>query len=147
MPLPGIPVGLEARCETAMQAALGQLAVRQPAWRDAETGEPDPTTGIRRARGTFAQLLRTHVVPPSDGAERASDNLAARAAATWPELGVALPATLPLGLEVHVHDGPLGIGYTLIGTLRLAGRTWRKAIHVGPYGYMAHDWARVETEL
>jgi hypothetical protein len=47
---------------------------------------------------------------------------------------------MELAAEVNTYRGPSGQGYEIVGTIVLAGRTWRKIINVGPETYRDRDW-------
>ena len=129
MPLPDIPAGLEKRRNDVMNAVIVELAGYQTDYAD-------------RHGGRYWQGIRTHPVLPKDGNEIAptKSRKPTDQAEDWS--GVTLPAGMPIAVEVHVHDGPEGTGYTVFGWIEIAGRTWQRGVGVGAHS-ATFDWTDV----
>ncbi len=101
------------------------------------------------SNGKFAQLLRTHVAAPADGAEVTPDNLTAKPYYQATD-GAALvtlaklPDTLPVCLICDQYHGPQGFGYVLIMEAELDGALWRRQVNTGPEAWRDQDWALME---
>ncbi len=129
MPLPDIPAGIEKQCNDTLNAVTSQLVAIQTAYANDH-------------HGRYWQGLATPATPPKDGNKTAPDKTRKPTDQLEDWSAITLPATTPISVEVHVHDGPQGQGYTVFGLIDLAGRMWRRAVGVGAHS-VVYDWIDV----
>jgi len=99
--------------------------------------------------GRYWQGIRTPPQIPEDGLTvnvdmnvRPTDQ-----AESWNDLGFSLPAKLEMSIEIYVHNGPLGHGYTGIVTASLLGRTWQRARGFGAHSFTFNWTEQADTIL
>lgn len=135
MPLPIIPIGIEKKCNDALSAVISQLAVYQANYAQTHNGR-------------FWQGIRTHPILPVDGNETAPDKTRKPTDQVEDWSGVTLPSSMPIAVEVHIHDGPQGAGYTVFGEIEIAKRLYRRAMGIGAHSQdTADEWIDVTPEL
>lgn len=100
---------------------------------------------VLASSGRYWQGAITHNPIPMDGNET-PPNLSAKPTNElkgWADRGVQLPNAMVLATEVHVHQSSEGSGYTVIGTIQIGQKLWRKCLGTGS-GAMNHDWQELE---
>ncbi len=110
--LPDIPTGIEAIANTAfdsVDAAIGTLQ-----------------EDYKTANGRYFQGLKTGL--PVDGVPEAPDKTQKpfHQSEDWNDFGIVLPATSVIGFSFHIFDGPDGQGYSLIGHISIAGKSYER---------------------
>jgi hypothetical protein len=63
---------------------------------------------------------------------------------TWTDAGINLGATIPMALEIHTYDGPLGKGYVGYVWARWAGELYMRCQNFGPETWRTLAWHRVQ---
>ena len=97
--------------------------------------------------GRYWQGLLTPRIIPVDGADTAPDLDAKPSNETFDWSAANLPATIPVGIAVNAHDGPLGQGFTMIAWVKLGnGEIWYRSKGVGAYGVTTVGWDQVPAD-
>ena len=99
-------------------------------------------TAFLASKGRYWQGILTPATIPVDGKDTAPD-LKLRPTdqqEDWTTLG--LPATIPVSIEVHTHNGPQGHGYTICVHATASGKRYVRAHGVGAHSYTL-GWAEV----
>jgi hypothetical protein len=114
MPLPDIPQGIETQCNAALDALYDQLVISQPTY--------------LVSNGKMFQGLRTHNTIPPDGQSTAPTKTVKPSDQThnYNDVGITFPATIPVSLEVHIHESESGWSFSVVGTKVIAGTTYIK---------------------
>lgn len=103
----------------------------------------------------FWQGLKTPTVVPPDGKDTppeknvkpvAVTQANVDAPASWDDAKIALPTDLPCSVEVHVHDGPEGKGFTIYTHIAVGAQTFTKATGFGPHSNTSAGWTEVIPE-
>lgn len=88
------------------------------------------------ANARYFQGIRTPIVIPINGADSPIDKSVhpTNQIEDWSafDLHGNLPSTLPCSIELHIHNGPLGLGYTFFGWVTDLAGTWMRAQGSGP---------------
>ncbi len=119
---------------TKVNAALADLATRIEAREAIFFGN----------NGRYWQGVLTPPIIPVDGADTPPDLVvkATNEIFTWTQAN--LPATIPVGIEIITHDGPLGQGFTERAWCKLGnGETWYRSKGIGAYGVTTAGWDQV----
>lgn len=142
---PKIPEGLETKCDAVLNDLVDQLATIQESYKNAVIATDE--AGRQISRGKYFQGLRTHNILPADGNKIAPDKTKKPAdqGENWADIGIVLPSSMELAVQVDVYEGPRGWGYVVIGIIEIAKKVWRKAINVGPEDYRNSDWQEITT--
>ena len=61
-------------------------------------------------------------------------------AETWADANINLGATIPMALEIHAYDGPLGKGFVGMVWARVNGTTYTRAQQSGPETWRTQAW-------
>lgn len=90
----------------------------------------------------YSQLPRTHSsVPEVDGPPDQDKHPGQEKG--WSDIGFALPANMPLAIEVHEYLSPLGPGFDVLLWAKDSGVEAVRVISFGPERGRAHDWVSV----
>jgi hypothetical protein len=81
--------------------------------------------------GTVLEVAPATTRHPTDQAE------------TWADAAIVLGATIPMALEIHTYDGPLGKGYVGIVWAKWANTVYRRAQNNGPETWRTEAWQPV----
>ena len=84
----------------------------------------------------------TPAIIPADANESAPNPLLRPTDQDESWSAITLPGTTPISFEVYVHQGPLGWGYTVIGSIVISGILWKRFAGTGPHSTSA-DWQAV----
>lgn len=133
---------IKDRINTALAALFADLTTRQETYRAGlETIVPatvdqagNPIPAVKAVRNRYWQGIRNPVVIPADGLKIAPD-LTLRPSyqpESWADLGVALPATSEVSLEITQYVSPTGPGWALAVTVVYNGRVWQRSRAIGP---------------
>ena len=120
---------------TKVNTALANLAAKVQAKQDA----------YFLAHGRYWQGILTPAVIPVDGTDT-KPNLKLKPTdqvEDWTTLG--LPATIPVSVEVHTHNGPQGHGYTAYVHAVVSGVHYVRAQGVGAHS-TTFGWTDVTVE-
>ena len=134
---------LETSCNTILNALKINLVTIQKDYKDKVIGEGESA----KARNKYWQGKYTHSVTPSDNVPLTPDKTLAVVGehASWNDIGVSLPVLMECGVEVHVYDGPNGIGYVLFGQAKSSGVKYIKSINVGNENYRDQNWITAKS--
>lgn len=130
MPIP-------AALQTTLDASLASLQAKVDAYQP----------GYLVTNGRYWQGIQTPAVVPADGVLGALDLTVKPTDQTenWQPLAVVV-ASAPLSVACHTHNGPLGKGYTIHGTVMVSGQKWVRAIGLGAHS-QNFDWTLQVEEL
>jgi hypothetical protein len=100
------------------------------------------------AYGRYWQGLATHSETPADGAEAAPDRLGLHPhyqQTSWADMAAGLfPEKTMSNLEIHQMQGSRGPGYTVILSVRIAGRLYQRVIGYAGAAGRGHDWLYID---
>lgn len=122
-----IPVALR----TQLDAAITPLQSKIDAYQ----------SGYLITNGRYWQGIQTPAVIPADGTLGTLDKTLKPTDQIEDWTPLAIVATqAPVSVACHIHDGPLGKGYTIYALVMVTGARWLKAIGFGAHS-QAFDWA------
>lgn len=98
--------------------------------------------------GRYYQGIQTPIVIPANGVEGPVDKNVKPTdqQEDWNvfDLHGNIPDTLPCAIEIFIHDGPLGRGYTFFGSVTDQQGDWIRAQGNGPYS-QTFPWMLLKT--
>lgn len=98
------------------------------------------------AHGRYWQGVITPAAIPVDGTETAPvlNRKPTDQAEDW--TAVSMPVTIPMAIEVHTHNGPLGHGYTITCWVNRTGDgIYKRMRGVGQYSLTTDSWTKVNS--
>lgn len=129
MTLPEIPTGIERKSNDLLAAVKGSIDDKQVVY--------------FAGNGKYWQGISTHVIIPADGLETSPDKTRKPSDQDDDWSDIDLPSSMHLSIECSTHDGPDGTGYTITGTIVIAGKTWKRHIGEGVHS-TTKDWYKQE---
>jgi hypothetical protein len=103
-------------------------------------------TNYLTANNRYWQGILTPQTLPQDGGEIAP-NLALKPTdqtEDWAAADLGLPATLPMSIEIHTHNGPLGKGYSVIVNVFVLGNRFQSAQGFGFHSFTV-PWVQLSV--
>jgi hypothetical protein len=121
---------LRAKWDTLLSTKFPQLQARQSVY--------------FTNKGRYFQGISTNNTPV-DPAEAAPilTRKPADQAESWTDVGITMPATIPVRLWIDVYDGPNGKGWTLGAEVIIGTNTFRTCVDGAGNEVRAYDWRQV----
>lgn len=92
--------------------------------------------------GRFLQLPRSHAVLPDAATPVPPDGALATIEGEdgkWLDTA-ALPALMRCAVEIHIYEGPDGVGWVAEARTRSGGKRYVKRVNHGPERWRSHEW-------
>ena len=100
----------------------------------------------KTANNKYWQGIDCVPILPADGTSQSADLTVKPTdqVESWNDELITLTATLPVRLQVHTYNGPLGHGYDVVGTVKSENEIWSRCVSVG-LETRSYDWKLIET--